>query len=105
MTQLGLFERIDRAKRPTLEARFELFNRENPHVLDQMLALARIKLSVGAKRIGVKALWEELRDYIRVHKLGEYKLDNSLTSLYARKLIEIEPALAGVIETRQRKRA
>lgn len=90
-------------ERPTIEARFELFHAENPHVLVEMMKLARIALTLGQKRVGAKALWEELRTHIRVNKLGNYKLDNSLTALYARKLIELEPALASVIETRQRK--
>lgn len=118
MSQLSLFDHVDPAPRSgrlrtcvqpkqrgraSIEARFELFHAENPHVLAEMLKLARHKVRAGYKRIGAKALWEELRNYIRVHALGNYKLDNSLTALYARKLIELEPALASVIETRRRK--
>lgn len=89
--------------RPSIEVRFEEFDKANPHVLVEMLRLARIKLAAGARRIGAKALWEELRESIRVRALGNWKLDNSLTALYARKLIELDGSLAGVIETRKRK--
>lgn len=91
-------------KRLTIEERFSLFNAQNPHVLQEMLRLARQKLEHGETRIGAKALWEQLRESIRVNKLGTYKLDNSLTALYARALIEIDARLASVIETRRRKK-
>jgi hypothetical protein len=117
MTQLSIFDmavtvvtlqkdakapRNPRPDRPSIEARFELFHAENPHVLAEMLALARARVAAGAKRVGAKELWEALRTHIRVNKLGNYKLDNSLTSIYSRKLIEVEPSLASVIETRKR---
>jgi hypothetical protein len=89
--------------RPSISDRFEAFHAGNPHVLAEMLRLARARLERGDKRIGAKALWEELRQSIRVRKLGNWKLDNSLTALYARRLIEVEPALEDVIETRKRK--
>jgi hypothetical protein len=87
----------------TLEQRFEAFHTTNPHVFVEMLRLARERLDAGATRIGCKALWEQLRESIRVRKLGDYHLDNSLTALYARELLVAEPRLVGVIETRKRK--
>ena len=96
----------DRAKAPepelTIDQRFEAFHAENPHVLDEMLKLARKELAKGTRRIGAKALWEDLRSWLKT--TGQpYKLNNSYTALYARKLVEIEPALDGVIEFRRRK--
>lgn len=85
------------------DATFAIFVAANPHVLPEMLKLACSKLTAGYKRIGAKALWEELRAHLRVNKLGAWKLNNSYTALAARKLIEMEPALAGVIEIRNRK--
>jgi hypothetical protein len=95
--------RVDREA--SLQERFETFHAANPHVLENMRALAIGKLRAGVTRIGAKALWEQLREYLRINKFGNYKLDNSLTALYARKLVEIEPVLAPVIELRRRKRA
>jgi hypothetical protein len=106
VTQLDLLPTTPPPRKPapaTLEQRFEAFHAANPHVLAEMLRLAREKLDAGATRIGCKALWEQLRESIRVRKLGDYHLDNSLTALYARALIEAEPRLAGVIEIRRRK--
>jgi hypothetical protein len=96
-------DRAPRFRKPSIQDAFELFISLNPHVLPEMLRLARAKLAAGYKRIGAKALWEELRESIRVQKLGPYRLNNSYTALAARRLIELEPALDGVIETRQRK--
>ena len=89
----------------SLEARFADFTHDNPHVMPEMLALARQKLARGQKRIGVKALWEELREHLRVKQLGDYALNNSFTALAARELIRMLPALEGVIELRVRKAA
>ena len=92
-----------RPERPSIDERFRLFNDENPHVLTEMLRIARARVAAGAKRVGAKAIWEELRQYLRVNKTGPHKLDNSLTALYARKLLEVDPSLATVIELRRRK--
>lgn len=85
-----------------IDAKFAEFHQANPSVLDEMLRLARARVTAGATRIGVKALWEELRSWLKVTG-GEYKLNNNFTSLYARKLIERDPSLATVIELRTRK--
>lgn len=91
------------ASKPTLQERWQAFCDQNPHVMVEMLRLARARLERGETRIGVKALWEELRESIRVQKLGDWALNNSFTALAARRLIELEPRLDGVIELRRRK--
>lgn len=98
------------AKRASISERWEAFRRANPHVMHEMLRLARARLERGERRIAVKALWEELRaslDLIAEGGLGpldgKYKLDNSFTALAARRLIELEPSLRTVIEIRKRK--
>lgn len=91
-----------RAANPSLDQRFAEFHKENPHVLTEMLKLARRELDKGVKRIGAKALWEDLRSWLKT--TGQpYKLNNSYTAIYARKLVQIEPRLDGVIEFRKRK--
>ncbi len=89
--------------KPTIDERFAHFHAANPHVLDEMLELARARLDRGETRIGAKALYEELRQSLRVRKFGEWKLNNDFTATYARKLIEAEPRLEGMIELRRRK--
>jgi hypothetical protein len=90
-------------QRPSIDQRWAEFHQTNPHVLDEMLRLARARVATGATRIGVKALWEELRSWLQVTGRGEYKLNNSFTAPAARALIERDPSLAAVIELRTRK--
>jgi hypothetical protein len=91
----------------TIGGRFRAFDAANPHVLAEMLRLARARLDRGERYISVKALWEELRRALAYrHEVladGEYKLNNNYTALYARRLLDLEPRLDGVIATRRRK--
>lgn len=107
MMQMDIYDRLAarrlRSDRPTIEARFDAFHRANPHVMEELLRLAREDLAAGKRRIGVKALYERCRESLRVNKLGNYKLDNSLTASYARALLNAEPMLVGVIEVRRRR--
>lgn len=110
MGQLDMFAReidvvvVHKPKpKPTIGERFEAFHKAHPDVLEQMMKLCRARTDRGETRIAVKALWEELRSSLALSHAGKFKLDNSYTALYARKLIELEPALEGVIEIRKRK--
>lgn len=93
----------DRQERPSIDERWAEFHAANPHVFAELLRLARARLARGEGRIGVKALWEELRSWLSVTGQDVYKLNNDYTSLYARALIERDPALASLIEVRRRK--
>jgi hypothetical protein len=88
--------------RPTIEERAATFHAANPHVLAEMLRLARELLDRGAKYIGAKALWESLRVSLSTTD-NEYRLNNSFTSIYARMAIDHEPRLGSVMELRRRK--
>lgn len=90
-------------ERPSIADRWEAFKRANPHVLPEMLRLARARVAGGATRIGTKALWEELRESLKVAKLGDYKLNNDFTSRAADDLVALDPSLDGVIERRKRR--
>lgn len=102
-----------RAKK-SINQRFAEFHQANPHVLSELLRLATARLERGERRIGVKALWEELRESLikladddldRSHhgQYDSFKLNNDFTAIYARKLVELEKRLEGVIEMRRRK--
>ncbi len=98
------------ARKRSIEEQFAAFHRANPEVFVEMLRLARGRLARNEGRIGCKALWEELRASLEVINdsgsgggiNGPYKLNNNHTALYARMLIDAEPALRGVIELRKR---
>jgi len=85
-----------------LRARFDSFHAENPHVYDELLRLARLCKAFGRKRIGMKMLWEVCRWNLALRTGGEggFKLNNSFTAYYARTLMEREPELSGIFETR-----
>jgi len=87
----------------SIDDRCAEFHKANPHVLEEMLRLARERVAHGATRIGIKSLWEELRERLRVLKTGEYKLNNSYTAIYGRMLVERAPELEPLVEIRRRK--
>lgn len=90
------------ARPPTIEERALSFHTLNPHVFAEMLRLARAQLAKGPRWVGAKSLWEDLRASLATTH-GEFKLNNTYTAWYSRKLIEAEPRIIGVIEVRQRK--
>ena len=98
MNQLPLFPDT-----PSSEEAFAAFHEENPQVYlwlrDQALHLVRLG---HRKRFGIRTLWEALR-WQRLRTScsdGEYKLNNNYTRFYARLLMENEPELAGLFQTR-----
>ncbi|HVK88311.1 MAG TPA: hypothetical protein VM513_29530 [Kofleriaceae bacterium] len=110
MTQLDLMSYtpvIDRdvkpAARPSIEERFRAFHAANPHVLEELLKLARAHLNAGATYISSKALYEACRVTLRTHHGDDYKLNNDYTPYYSDLMAEREPRLKGVFRTRQRR--
>lgn len=96
------------AEGKTLSDRFEDFDCNNPHVFANLRILAETHGRRG-ERISVKLLFEELRNLYRISTTfsengGEYALDNSFTSFYARKLREVLPLeYASKIEIRKQR--
>ena len=91
---------MDRESR--LDREFRAFHAANPHVYDALVAKAREAKAAGLSRYGVKALFEVIRYDHRVRTRGaDWKLDNCLTSRYARLIMEQEPDLQGFFELRR----
>jgi hypothetical protein len=91
--------------RPSADRKFEQFHAENPHVLDELVRLAREAITSGRSRLGIKAIWEVCRWNLNLSTTGRpFKLDNSMTAAYARMIMEQHPDLRGVFETRCRRR-
>ena len=85
----------------SIAERFELFHAANPHVADTLEALARQWLDAGNTRLGVKALVERARWESGLHTTGDaWRINNTLTSHYARLLLDRHPEWSGAIETR-----
>lgn len=86
----------------SIDERFALFNSHHPEVYAELVRMARAKVAQGRRRISVKGLCEALRESDRFASVtdGEFKINNSYTSRYARMMVEREPDLADVIELR-----
>jgi hypothetical protein len=84
-----------------LQAAFEEFHRNNPHVYEVLESLASEWLA-GRQVVGIGMLWEVMRWRIGVQSTGdEYQLNNSYRSRYARLLLANHPEWTGRIRTRQ----
>ena len=84
----------------TIAERFAAFHAANPHVADALETLAEQWLTTN-RRVGTKALVERLRWEAGIQTAStDYRINNSLTSHYARLLIERRPEWAQRIETR-----
>ncbi|MEU9369591.1 hypothetical protein AB0D71_33935 [Streptomyces avermitilis] len=86
--------------RPPLTDRFWAFDTEHPYVYRALERLTADRLAAGATRVGLKALFEDLRWQLPAGVRG---LNNSFTALYARKLIEDHPQWASAFELRRRR--
>jgi hypothetical protein len=88
----------------TIQQRFELFSSLNPWIYKRLCELARKANKNGHSRIGMTTLWEVLRwdSYEQVFDpTSGFKLNDHFTSRYARKIMENEPDLKGIFETRK----
>jgi hypothetical protein len=91
------------APQPTIDEAFRAFHAANPWVYAALVKLARQAVKDGHKRVGMKMLWEVLRwEWTRqsVTTDGEWRMNNSFTSRYARLIAANEADLVDVFETR-----
>jgi hypothetical protein len=89
--------------RDTIAERFRQFHFDNPTVYAHIVKLARELYRKGRERIGMKALYEQIRWHILLGTIrvrGEYALNNDFTSRYVRMLIEEYPVFKGLFELR-----
>ncbi len=80
----------------TLDAKFELYDRENPHVFLKFVRFAYNLKHAGRTRIGAKLIMERIRWDTMVSANTEpsgteYKVNNNYTSRYARKMVQLYP--------------
>ena len=88
----------------TIEERFTRFHEANPHVYKALRDMALSLKRRGIQHYGIAALFEVLRFSSMMQTAGDgFKLNNDYRALYARRLMEEEPELAGFFELRQRR--
>lgn len=84
-----------------IDARFIKFHHENPHVYQQLLALALQWKAAGHDKCSMDLLINKLRWEIGITTRGEqFQISNDFTSRYSRLLEANEPALAGFFTKR-----
>lgn len=87
---------------PTLDGRFEDFHAEHPWVYAALERLTAQWVEAGGGRIGVKALFEQLRWLAPDLANGDpFPLNNNFTSRYARLLRARHPEWRDVFELRR----
>ena len=96
IAQTSLFE-------ATIQERFLRFHADNPHVYDHLVRIIREAQAGGVERLGIGMLWEVLRWKVLLRTVrveGDFKLNDHYRSRYARMIMQNEPDLADIFETR-----
>jgi len=87
----------------TIEGRFLAFHAAHPEVYRELHRLALELVERGWSHLGIGMLWETLRYQTMLGSRPEedrYRLNDHMRSRYVRLLIDQEPRLADVFETR-----
>lgn len=94
---------FDQVATTRLDRAFEQFHAANPGVYDTIRDLALELRHEGHEKAGIKMLWEVARWKLIRSTKGDrqFKLNNNLTSRYARLLMDREPDLAGMFDLRE----
>jgi len=87
-------------KENDLDAKFNEFDRENPHIYEVFKNYTRQVFESGKKHYGAKAIFERIRWHFSIEKRGDFKVNNSYISRYARKLIAEQPQFTNFFECR-----
>lgn len=116
--QVSLFdvddlEELDRLakagdRQASIRARWLRFHHEHPEVYEQLRTMALELVALGHERLGIRMLWEVARWRTMVGaRNGQepYRLNDHYPAHYARLLMDREPELEGVFETRKIRRA
>lgn len=88
----------------TIEQKFKEYHQANPHVYERLRAMALQARARGREKIGIGMLYEVLRwehAMATTDPSSEFKLDNNYKPYYARLIMQSDPRLAGIFETRE----
>lgn len=100
-------ERIDEAtirnysfvEEPTLDERFEQYDRENPHVYSAFLQFT-LQVIGTSNKCAARTVMERIRWETLINGNDKWKINNNYTSRYARKFMKQFPAHEGFFATR-----
>lgn len=85
----------------TIQQRFDLWVKANPWVIPTCEHLISAWLTAGHRRVGMKAIWEQVRWQYGMTTGDTFKANNDWTSRAARLILERHPEWADAIETRR----
>lgn len=94
---------VERDTDAPLQFEFERFHLAHPEVYEVLVKLARKAKRKGHDRLGIAMLWEVMRwEHMVGDQSGkEWKLNNNWKAFYARLIMEQEPDLAELFDTRR----
>lgn len=102
MTQPTLFDHPLSNRKPTLQERFDAWVAANEDTIILFLEFARKAQLAGHSRYGIAAIVERVRWERMVEKReSKWKINNDYRSRLARLLVERDPRLQDMFETRK----
>lgn len=83
---------------------FDQFDRDNPHVYDTIVRLARQLRMEGYEKVGISLIYSVARWQLRTRTTTEgtgFRLNDHYQSFYARKVMAENPDLDGIFDLRK----
>ncbi len=100
MLDLSPVQRPIFAEAQSIDDRFVAFDRQNPHIYRNLVALTWRMYRAGRRKVGIAALFERLRwEYDETTSGDHYRLNNDYRSRYVRLIQQREPMLASMFNT------
>lgn len=86
-----------------LQKQFELFHKQNPHVLDTIIRIAaHLKDEKNFRRCGMRLIFNHLRWLYAIKTEGdEYKINNNHSPYYARTIMALRKDMEGFFSVRK----
>lgn len=86
----------------TLEQRFTLYHKDNPHVYALLVAFARQVQGYGKHKYSIAALFERIRWHYDtgIQTAEPFKISNDFKPEYSRLIMHNEPDLVGFFNTK-----
>src|SRR4051812_33049156 len=86
------------------QAKFSEYHAANPKVYEMLKRFALQMRNAGRTRLSINMLFERVRWETQLQTAGDtFKMNNNYRAYYARLLMESEPQLTGMFETRKAK--
>lgn len=91
-------------QKKTLLEKFKKYHQDNPHIFQELWAIAKSVRDAGANRVGIEFVVHRLRWLSNIEKVQtncEYAFDERYKTFYARLLMMADPDLEGLFRTKK----